>query len=195
MCAQRGDFDIAIIGGGIVGVATAKALSEQADASLVVLEAEDHVAAHQTGHNSGVIHSGIYYKPGSLKARLCKEGREALYTFCKEHDVSHERQEGRSIFRARIESEAKVQIVKAWYVYSDDLAWRDLMWYHLLMVKDADRYEAVLGGKVPDAFMVEVGDISGGIPGYVSSLPQKLTDAPVIERRSRGSRPRLWQRE
>ena len=91
MSAQACDFEIAIIGGGIVGVATAKALSEQTDASLVVLEAENHVAAHQSGHNSGVIHSGIYYKPGSLKARLCKQGRESLYAFCKEHDIKHER--------------------------------------------------------------------------------------------------------
>ena len=108
-------------------------------------------------------------------------------------DVTHERQEGRSVFRAKIESRAKIQIVRAWYVYSDDPAWRDLMWYHLLMRKAGDHYEAILGGKVPDAFMVEVGDIANGIPGYVSSLPQKLTDAPVIERRSRGSRPRLWE--
>lgn len=109
--------------------------------------------------------------------------------------VSHERQEGRSIFRAEIKSEAKVQIVKAWYVYCDDPAWRDLMWYHLLMNKNGDRYEATLGGKIPDAFMVEVGDIARGIPGYVSSLPQKLTDAPVVQRHSRGSRPRLWDKE
>lgn len=108
-------------------------------------------------------------------------------------DVRHQRQEGRSLFRARIESKAKIQIVRAWYVYSDDPAWRDLTWYHLLMRKVGDRYEAVLPGKIPDAFMVEVGDVAMGIPGYVSSLPQKLTDAPVIERRSRGSRPRLWE--
>ena len=85
------DYDIAIIGGGIVGLATAFALSTRSRLSLVVLEAEDRLAAHQTGHNSGVIHSGLYYKPGSLKARNCAEGREALYRFCAEHDIPHER--------------------------------------------------------------------------------------------------------
>jgi hypothetical protein len=108
-------------------------------------------------------------------------------------DVSHERQPGRTVFRARIESRATLEIVRTWYVYSDDPAWRDLMWYHLLMRKVGDCYEAVLPGKIPDAFMVEVGDIAMGYPGYVSSLPQKLTDAPVVERQSRGSLPRLWE--
>ncbi|HUY31141.1 MAG TPA: L-2-hydroxyglutarate oxidase [Pirellulales bacterium] len=84
-------YDIAIIGGGIVGLATAYALAPRHGGSLVVLEAEDRVAAHQTGNNSGVIHSGLYYKPGSLKARNCVEGREALYRFCAENGVAHER--------------------------------------------------------------------------------------------------------
>lgn len=108
-------------------------------------------------------------------------------------DVSHERLAGRTVFRARIESQAKVQIVRTWYVYSDDPAWRDLMWYHLLMSPVGDHYEAVLYGKIPDAFLVEVGDIARGVPGYVSSLPYKLTDAPVVERQSRGSLPGLWE--
>ncbi len=97
------------------------------------------------------------------------------------------------MIRARIEGEATIQIVLAWYVYSDDPAWRDLMWYHLLMQRVGDHYEAALHGRMPDAFLVEVGDIALGLPGYVSSTPQKLTDALVIERRSRGSLPRLWQ--
>lgn len=84
-------YDIAIIGGGIVGTATAMALSQRTKARLVVLEAEDHLAAHQTGHNSGVIHSGLYYKPGSLKARNCVEGRDLMYRFCEEHGIAHER--------------------------------------------------------------------------------------------------------
>ena len=84
-------FDIAIIGGGIVGLATAKALIEQRPhLRLVLLEAEDRLATHQTGHNSGVIHSGLYYKPGSLKAKLCAEGRDDMYRFCKEYGIPHE---------------------------------------------------------------------------------------------------------
>lgn len=83
--------DVAVVGGGIVGMATAMALVQRLQASVIVLEGEDRLAAHQTGNNSGVIHSGLYYKPGSLKARNCVEGREALYRFCQEHDIAHER--------------------------------------------------------------------------------------------------------
>ncbi len=84
-------YDVAIIGGGIVGCATAMALSEQENTSIIILEAEPDLAAHQTGNNSGVIHSGLYYKPGSLKAKNCVEGREALYAFCEKHGIAHDR--------------------------------------------------------------------------------------------------------
>jgi L-2-hydroxyglutarate oxidase len=87
----RGGFDVAVVGGGIVGLATARALGARPGVRVVVLEAERRLAAHQSGHNSGVIHSGLYYRPGSLKARLCVAGREAMYRFCAEHDVPHER--------------------------------------------------------------------------------------------------------
>jgi len=80
-------YDVAIIGGGIVGAATALAITRRWDVKLVVIETERELAAHQTGHNSGVIHSGLYYKPGSLKARNCTTGREELYAFCAEHNV------------------------------------------------------------------------------------------------------------
>jgi len=85
------DYDVLIIGGGIVGLATAMALSEKKNIKLCVIEAEEKLAAHQTGNNSGVIHSGLYYKPGSLKAKNCVEGREAMYQFCKDHDIAHDR--------------------------------------------------------------------------------------------------------
>ena len=85
-------YDIAIIGGGIVGLATANALlNTKPSLRLILLEAEDRYAAHQTGHNSGVIHSGLYYKPGSLKAQYCVEGRDAMYRFCAEQGIRHER--------------------------------------------------------------------------------------------------------
>ncbi len=83
--------DLAIIGGGIVGLATALALANRGRADLVVLEAEAQLAEHQTGRNSGVIHSGLYYKPGSLKAQNCVTGREALVQFCIEHNLPYER--------------------------------------------------------------------------------------------------------
>ena len=83
--------DFAVIGGGIVGLATAMALCETPGARVVVLEAEDRLAAHQSSHNSGVIHSGLYYAPGSLKARLCAAGREAMFRFCAAHGIPHER--------------------------------------------------------------------------------------------------------
>ena len=81
-------YDYCIIGGGIVGLATAMALLErQPGASLLILEKEAVLAQHQTGHNSGVIHAGIYYAPGSLKADLCKRGAEATKAFCTEHRI------------------------------------------------------------------------------------------------------------
>ena len=81
-------YDYCIIGGGIVGLATAMALLErQPGASLLILEKEAVLAQHQTGHNSGVIHAGIYYAPGSLKADLCKRGAEATKAFCIEHQI------------------------------------------------------------------------------------------------------------
>lgn len=83
-------YNIAVIGGGIVGCATAMALCKIKGVSVIILEAEAELAAHQTGNNSGVIHSGLYYKPGSLKAKNCVEGREKLYKFCNEHNIAHD---------------------------------------------------------------------------------------------------------
>ncbi len=86
------EYDIAIAGGGIVGLATALALTRAApDARLVLLEKEIRVASHQSGHNSGVVHSGIYYMPGSLKARLCVQGARRMLAFCDEHGIPCER--------------------------------------------------------------------------------------------------------
>ena len=84
-------YDIAVIGGGIVGAATAYKLQHHfPDLTVLLLEKEDLLANHQTGNNSGVIHSGIYYKPGSYKARNCVEGRRELVRFAQEHKVAHD---------------------------------------------------------------------------------------------------------
>ena len=85
-------YDIAIIGAGIVGLATARALLEaQPSLKMVVLEKEIDIGLHQTGHNSGVIHSGIYYKPGSFKASLCVEGARLMHEFCAAHGIQVDR--------------------------------------------------------------------------------------------------------
>ena len=82
--------DVAVVGGGIVGLATARALALRG-MKVVVLERESRLGAHQTTHNSGVIHAGIYYAPGSLKARLCVEGAAALYEYCAAKGIAAER--------------------------------------------------------------------------------------------------------
>ncbi len=84
-------FDIAIVGGGIVGAATFyKLQTKYPSLKIILIEKEGELADHQTGHNSGVIHSGLYYKPGSLKARNCIQGRHELVAFAKEHGIDHD---------------------------------------------------------------------------------------------------------
>ena len=84
-------YDVLVVGGGIVGLATAMDLTRRRpDLKLVVLDKESEVASHQTGNNSGVIHAGIYYVPGSLKAKMSTEGMETMIAFCEEHDVPYE---------------------------------------------------------------------------------------------------------
>jgi L-2-hydroxyglutarate oxidase len=83
--------DLAIVGGGIVGLAVARELiARNPRASVCVLEREAEIGTHQTGHNSGVIHAGVYYAPGSLKARLCVEGAREMYEYCEQRGIAHE---------------------------------------------------------------------------------------------------------
>jgi dienelactone hydrolase len=97
-------------------------------------------------------------------------------------ELKHERRAGVNVYRAKIKSDAKIRLVRVWYVYATNTTWSDLMWYDWLMENRGDYYEARVPGAMPDAFMIEVADTAQGIPGYVTSLPQKLTDAPVVER-------------
>ena len=82
------DTSVIVIGGGIVGLATAYRLLEaRPDLRVTVVEKEAELATHQTGHNSGVLHAGLYYAPGSLKARLCREGKADVEAFAEAHDI------------------------------------------------------------------------------------------------------------
>src|ERR1700689_4134076 len=84
-------YNVVVIGGGGVGLGVAREIPRRFPRlRLLVLEKEDRVARHQSGHNSGVIHSGVYYKPGSLKAKLCVTGAAAMVEFCREHDLPHQ---------------------------------------------------------------------------------------------------------
>lgn len=84
-------YDYIIIGGGIVGLSTAFEITQKKpNASILLLEKESSLAAHQTGHNSGVIHSGIYYKPGSFKAKFARDGNQSMIEFCENHDIAYE---------------------------------------------------------------------------------------------------------
>jgi len=83
-------YDVAVIGAGILGLATARELARRGERRILVIDKERTQATHQTGHNSGVIHSGLYYTPGSAKARLCVAGRHLLLEFCNEQDIAHD---------------------------------------------------------------------------------------------------------
>src|SRR5919204_2455319 len=86
------DSDVVVVGAGILGLATARELlARHPDSKVLVLERENEVGFHQTGHNSGVIHAGIYYAPGSLKAQLCVEGARDMYAYCDERGIAAER--------------------------------------------------------------------------------------------------------
>jgi L-2-hydroxyglutarate oxidase len=86
-----GEQRVCVVGGGVLGVAIAReVVRRRPGTEVLLLEKEDRLAAHQTGHNSGVVHAGIYYKPGSLKAELCRRGRGLLQDFCAEHDIAYD---------------------------------------------------------------------------------------------------------
>jgi len=104
-------YDVALIGGGIVSLATARALGERAPrARLCIVEKEAKLAQHQTGHNSGVIHSGIYYKPGSYKAKLCVEGARLVSEYCAEHGIRVDRC-GKVIVATRADELPRLQML------------------------------------------------------------------------------------
>ena len=106
-------YDYCIIGGGIIGLSTAHKLLEiNPGASLLLIEKETALASHQTGHNSGVIHAGIYYEPGSLKAKLCHEGLKATVTFCKQQNLTYKKC-GKLIVATNAIEDARLDVLHA----------------------------------------------------------------------------------
>ncbi|MEV7007367.1 L-2-hydroxyglutarate oxidase [Streptosporangium sp. NPDC051022] len=83
-------MNVGVVGAGILGLAVAREVARTSGATVTVLDKEDHVGAHQTGHNSGVVHAGIYYQPGSLKATLCREGAALIRQYCAEHAIPYD---------------------------------------------------------------------------------------------------------
>ncbi|MBN1489266.1 MAG: hypothetical protein JXA69_05055 [Phycisphaerae bacterium] len=97
-------------------------------------------------------------------------------------DVSYERKNHRNYYRARIEGDAKVKMVLVWYVYTDNPQWTGNVWYDWLMLKQKNGYyETSVPGAKPDAYMIEVTDMAQGFKGYVTSLPQRISDAPILQ--------------
>src|SRR3954452_23272618 len=91
MAGDSNSFDLVIVGAGILGLSVAMQMRERFPRlRIAVLEKEPAPARHQTSHNSGVIHSGVYYRPGSMKARMCVNGATAMVAFCREHGLPHE---------------------------------------------------------------------------------------------------------
>lgn len=146
-------FDIAVIGAGIVGLATARALLERLpERSFVVLEKENAVAAHQSGHNSGVVHSGAYYRPGSLKARLCLEGRATLMDFAARERIRCARI-GKVIVASRPEEIAALKTIE----------------------------EQARANGVSDVRQLSPGELESRLPGVVGVAAVEIPSAAIID--------------
>lgn len=152
------EFDIIVVGGGIVGLATAYKLTLQhPNKKVAVLEKENEVAAHQTSHNSGVIHSGIYYKPGSYKARNCVAGRRELVQFAKDHKIAHD------ICGKIIVATDESELAHMNKVYNNGLAngVEDIELIDSKRIKEIEPYcEGIAGIRVGCTGIIDYGDVA-----------------------------------
>ena len=178
-------YDIAVIGAGIVGLSFAMQTAEQFPRlRILILEKENGVARHQTGHNSGVIHSGVYYKPGSLKARLCVEGAREMVEFCARHGIAHEIC-GKLIVATTAEEAARL----------DDLRARGeangLSGLRLLGPEQMREFEPHVGGlralAVPSTGITDYSVVTSKYSGLAAAHGAELkTDAAVLGFRNSG---------
>ncbi len=176
--------DVLVIGAGIVGLATAWRLQMRyTDLRIGVVDAADHVAAHQSGHNSGVLHSGIYYKPGSLKARMCRDGKLAMEAFCSEHGVRWEKcgkvvvaTTANEVDRlANIEERARQNGVTAHRIDTDEL-------------REIEPHAAGLAGlHVPETGIVNYAKVCERLRGLVADTGSVTLNFAVARIQPRGS--------
>lgn len=155
---MENNFDVIIVGGGIVGLASAYKLTQQHPGKkILVLEKENVVAAHQTSHNSGVIHSGIYYKPGSYKARNCVAGRRELVEFAKTHKIQHD------ICGKIIVATHESELAHMQKVYNNGLAngVEDIEIITSAQIKEIEPYcEGIAGIRVGCTGIIDYGDVA-----------------------------------
>ncbi|HRH01343.1 MAG TPA: L-2-hydroxyglutarate oxidase [Bacteroidia bacterium] len=172
---ENNKYDIIIVGGGIVGLATAYKINTRFPSKrILVLEKENEVAAHQTGHNSGVIHSGIYYKPGSYKAKNCVDGRRELVLFAKEHKIAHD------ICGKIIVATEQSELAHMNKVFNNGIA-NDVEGLEIIdanKIKEIEPYcEGISGIWVPCTGIIDYADVSRK---YTELIRAKFTGSKVL---------------
>ncbi|MBK9673399.1 MAG: L-2-hydroxyglutarate oxidase [Bacteroidetes bacterium] len=172
---ENNKYDIIIVGGGIVGLAAAYKINTRFPLKrILVLEKENEVAAHQTGHNSGVIHSGIYYKPGSYKAKNCVDGRRELVMFAKEHKIAHD------ICGKIIVATEQSELAHMNKVYNNGIA-NDVEGLEIIdakRIKEIEPYcEGISGIWVPCTGIIDYADVSRK---YTELIREKFAGSKVL---------------
>ncbi len=172
---ENNKYDIIIVGGGIVGLAAAYKINTRFPLKrILVLEKENEVAAHQTGHNSGVIHSGIYYKPGSYKAKNCVDGRRELVMFAKEHKIAHD------ICGKIIVATEQSELAHMNKVYNNGIA-NDVEGLEIIdakRIKEIEPYcEGISGIWVPCTGIIDYADVSRK---YTELIRKKFAGSKVL---------------
>ena len=172
---ENNRFDIIIIGGGVVGLASAYKINlKYPNKKILVLEKENKIAFHQTGHNSGVIHSGLYYKPGSYKAKTCVDGRRELVAFAKEHHIPHD------ICGKIVVATEKSELEQMNRVFNNGLAngVEGIEKINAQQIKDIEPYcEGIEGLWVPCTGIIDYTDVSRK---YVELIQSKFEGSKVL---------------
>jgi len=176
---------ITIIGGGIVGTATAFTLSRLVNTSLLLLEAENSLARHQTGNNSGVIHSGLYYKPDSFKARNCLHGRQLLYRFCLENDLPYETC-GKTVVAV---DRDEVPVLEALYRRGQENGLQNLRLLNPDQIREIEPMAAGIAGlHVPETGIIDYVRLTETMAGLVTSAGQQILTGHRLLRLEQQSR-------